>query len=273
MGLRINTNLASMGANHSLYEVGVELEGSYRRLSSGLRIATAADDAAGLGISEVMRSRSRSWGAVARALEDGVGMAQTAEGALQEVSNILGRLRELLVRGENGTFSTEDLAVMNQEFQALMGELDRISEQTRFNGISLLSGNPPGVRILADIDNGPEIPIDFIDSSSAGLGLTGAGVGTPPPPPDPIAAVDTAIGTVNVSRSELGASHNRLQSTLHSARRSHEALSSAESRIRDADYAQETAYIARNRIVQQAAGSVLSQANSQPELALKLLTP
>lgn len=274
MGLRIHTNVASMSARRSLHAATLGLEGGYRRLASGLRIAVAADDAAGLGISETMRARIRSLRMVARGIEDGIGLARTAEGALQEVSNVLGRMRELLVRGESGTLSAEDRAVMDEEVQALKQELDRVSGTTSFNGIALLDGVLPGVRIQVSVDDsGSVIPIQLIDASVAGLGLDSVGVGSAPPGFDSIAAVDTAITIVSDGRSLLGAADNRLSSCLHSTLQSREALSVAESRIRDADVADEMARLTRERIVQEAAGEVLGRANAQPELALELLVP
>lgn len=271
MGLRIHTNIASLAARRQLSAVGAAQGASFRRLSSGLRIAVAADDAAGLGISEGMRADLRSWGAAQRTLQDGVSIAQATEGALNEVSSILSRMRELQVQGATGTLQSEDRAVLDSEYQALVSELDRISSDTTFNDLSTLTGVPPRIGILPGIDPGGAIQVHFTDASSSGLGLSGTGVGLPFGPPDQLGLLDTAIGSINAARAQLGADVNRLQSALSSARQSSEALSNAESRIRDVDVAQETAIQTRNGIVQQAAVSILAQANSSPQLALQLL--
>jgi flagellin len=271
LGLRINTNVASFGAQRSLSAVTTKLAGSYQRLSSGLRIATAADDASGLGISNRMRSQIRSWGAASRNIQDGISAAQTAEGSLGEVSSILVRMRELLVQGENGTLQAEDRDSLDTEFQALKSELDRLSSDTEFNGISLLSGSPPRIGIVASIDSGSALMVNLTDSSSTGLGIAGTGVGLAFGPPDQLGLLDAAIETVNGARAELGADQNRLESALVTAQQTGESLSAAESRIRDVDMAMETAELTRNGIVQQAATSVLAQANTQPQLALSLI--
>jgi len=270
MGLRVNTNVASLTAQKNLYGVTSRLQGNFARLSSGLRIATAADDAAGLGISEKMRSQIRSYSVAARNAQDGISLAQTAEGALNEVSNMLGRMRELAMQAANGTLDTEDRTTLNTEFQALDDEVNRIAGQTEFNGISLLN-NTSGAAIQVGLDSGQTITVNTVDVQSSTLGINSLLVTTVANASTALASLDTAISSVNTARGQLGADQNRLQSSLASIMSVRENLSAAESRIRDVDVAAETADLTRNSILQQAATSVLAQANTQPQLALSVL--
>ncbi|MAE28735.1 MAG: flagellin [Planctomycetota bacterium] len=272
MGLRVNTNIASMTAQRNLSSVTSRLQGNYSRLSSGLRIATAADDAAGLAISEKMRSQIRSYSVAGRNAADGISMVQTAEGALNEVSNILSRMRELSVQASNGTMSTTDQATTDVEFQALLAEIDRVASSTEFNSIALLDGSAATVDIQVGIDAGDTISVGLVDTTTGvGLSIAGNDVLNVTNAQTSITALDAAIDTVNSARGSLGASQNRLQSVSASIMNVRENLSAAESRIRDVDVAFETADLTRNSILQQAAVSVLSQANVQPQLALSLL--
>ena len=273
MGLRVNTNIASMTAQRNLLTVTNRLAGNFGRLSSGLRIAVASDDAAGLAISERMRSQIQSHRAAARNSQDGVSLVQTAEGALNEVSNILNRMRELSVQAANGTLSTADRATVNTEVIALQSEVERIATTAEFNGVLLLDGSAATVDIQSGIHSGQVITITLNDITTATLGITQANVNmtTAANASASMAALDTAIGSVNTIRGDLGASQNRLQSAVASILNATENLSAAESRIRDVDVASETADLTRNSIMQQAATSVLAQANMQPQIALSLL--
>ena len=272
MGLRVNTNIASMTAQRNLGATTNRLQGNFARLSSGLRIATAADDAAGLAISERMRSQIRSLGSAARNAQDGVSLVQTAEGALSEVSNILNRMRELSVQAANGTLSTADRTTVNTEIVALQAEVDRIATTSTFNGINLLNAAQT-VDIQVGINAGEIIGVGLSDTQTAALGIGAGAVNTTTAAnaSASLAALDTAINSVNTIRGNLGASQNRLQSSVASIFNSKENLSAAESRIRDVDVAFETADLTRNSIMQQAATSVLQQANTQPQIALSLL--
>lgn len=271
MGLRVNTNIASITAQRHTENVTARLQGNYSRLASGLRISTAADDAAGLAISEKMRSQIRSYGVAGRNAQDGISLAQTAEGALQEVSNILGRMRELSVQSANGTLTTDDRTTIDLEFQAMVSELDRISEQTQFNGLPLLDGTSDSIPIQIGINSGERIEIETEDTQAATLGVTTIDITTQDGASAALADLDTAINSVNSSRGRLGAAQNRMTSALRSIQTARENLSSAESRIRDVDVASESADLTRNSIMQQAATSVLQQANVQPQIALSLL--
>jgi len=271
MGLRVNTNIASLTAQRNLSSVSSRLTGNFSKLSSGLRVANAADDAAGLGISERMRSQIRSLGAAGRNAQDGISLVQTAEGALNEGSNILSRMRELAVQASNGTLSTDDRNTIDSEVQALVSELGRISDSTTFNGVNLLDGSSTTASIQVGINSGETIDVTLQDTSTSTLGVNSLDVTTASNASSALADIDDAIDTLNTARGDLGAVQNRLTSAYTSIQNSRENLSAAESRIRDVDVAYETADLTRNSILQQAAVSVLSQANVQPQLALRLL--
>ena len=274
MGLRINTNVASLVAQRGLGTVTERLAGNYRRLSTGLRIASAADDAAGLAISERLRAQVRSLQQASRNAADGISLVQTAEGALSETSNILLRLRELAIQAANGSISGQDRQTLDEEFQALVDEIDRIGRGTEFNGIRLLDGSASSIafQVGAGTTSG-------IDSLAAGLapalattlGLDVLGVTNSLAATSALDAIDTAIDSISGLRGKFGAMQNRLASTIRFLGIQAENLTAAESRIRDVDVARETADLARNQILQQAAIAMLAQANSQPQLALQLL--
>jgi flagellin len=271
MGLRVNTNVAALTSQRNLGAVTGRLQGNFARLSSGMRIATAADDAAGLGISERMRAQVRSFTVASRNAQDGVSLVQTAEGAHQEVSNNLTRMRELAVQASNGTLTTADRATLDTEFQALVTEIDRVSSQTTFNGVNLLDGTTTALNVQVGTDAGETIGLSLADTTSTGLSIGGADVTTAANAASALSTIDSAIDSVTTARGTLGASQNRLTSAISSILNTRENLSAAESRIRDVDVAIETADLTRNSILQQAAVSVLSQANVQPQLALSLL--
>lgn len=273
MGLRVNTNIASLNAQRSLAHTTTKLFDNYRRLSTGLRISTAADDAAGLAISERFRAQIRSTQQAERNALDGISMVQTGEGALNEVSNILIRLRELSIQAANGTVSATDRGTLDQEFQDLINEIDRIASSTSFNGVNLLDGS--GSQITFQVGIGTTVGIDTIQLTTANalsttLGLSSLSL-TSTDMSVVLDAVDQAVDTVSAIRGAFGAAQNRLNSTVANLRIQAENQQAAESRVRDVDVAAETANLTRNSILQQAAISVLSQANVQPQAALTLL--
>ena len=247
------------------------------RLSSGLRIARAADDAAGLAISERLRAQVRSLDQAGRNAQDGVSLVQTAEGATSEVTSNLTRLRELAVQASNGTLNTGDRAALNEEFQALTTEIERVANQTTFNGINILDGSQSssGIDIQVGTESGEVINVGVNDLNISALGLVSGSVSfdvtTVSLASAAIDTIDAAIDTVTSFRGDLGAIQNRLESAVRSISSTSENLSAAESRIRDLDIAKETANLTKNSILQQAAVSVLAQANTQPQLALSLL--
>ncbi len=273
MGLRVNTNVASINAQRNLEAVTGRLSTNYRRLSTGLRITTAADDAAGLAISERLRSQVRSLTQSKRNANDGISLVQTAEGALNESSSILIRMRELAIQASNGTVSTKDKVTLNEEFTQLRNEIDRIAKSTEFNSVKLLDGTSTessfqvGFGTTAGIDT---VGVSLTSALASELGLnslaiTGTGAAAA------ISAIDTAIDKVSAQRGSFGAVQNRLASTINNLGVQIENLSSAESRIRDVDVADETSQLTRNSILQQAATSILAQANVAPQSALSLL--
>jgi flagellin len=270
MGLRVNTNIYSLSAQTNLSEVSTRLGGNFARLSSGLRIASAADDAAGLGISERMRAQVRSLNQAGRNANDGISLVQTAEGTINELNGNLVRMRELAIQAANGTLNTGDRAVIDSEFQALIAEIDRVANQATFNGISLFDGSTTTLSFQVGTESGETIDVTLEDLSAATLGLT-IDVTTATNAQATLDVIDDAVDTVSNLRGNLGAAQNRLGSTVRSIANAAENLTGAESRIRDVDVAAETADLTRNSILQQAAVSVLAQANTQPQIALALL--
>tara|TARA_R110002072_G_scaffold174303_4_gene329474 strand:+ start:88514 stop:89341 length:828 start_codon:yes stop_codon:yes gene_type:complete len=274
MGLRVNTNVASINAQRNLSTVSERLGGNFRRLSTGLRISTAADDAAGLAISERLRSQVRSLEQGKRNANDGISLVQTAEGALNEVSSILVRLRELSIQSSNGSVSDQDKATLDEEFQSLVSEVNRIGRSTEFNGVKLLDGSSSSVTF--QVGFGTTQGIDTLSVSlsaalSTSLSLNSLDIGSSGSTTTAITNIDSAINSISSLRGSLGAVQNRLGSTINNLAIQTENLSAAESRIRDVDVAYETAQLTRNNILQQAAISVLSQANQAPQSALQLL--
>jgi len=274
MGLRVNTNSASINAQRNLASVTDRLAGNFRRLSTGLRISTAADDAAGLAISERLRSQIRSLDQAKRNANDGISMAQTAEGALNEVSSILTRLRELAIQSSNGSVSNQDKETLDQEFQSLVSEINRIGSSTEFSGIKLLDGSTSSVSFQVGFGTtaGTDtISVSLSPSLATSLSLNSLDIGSGGATTTAITNIDAAINTVSGLRGTLGAVQNRLGSTINNLSITVENLSAAESRIRDVDVAYETAQLTRNQILQQASIAVLGQANSLPQSALQLL--
>ena len=274
MGLRVNTNVASINAQRNLASVTDRLGASFRRLSTGLRISTASDDAAGLAISERLRGQIRSLEQGKRNANDGISYVQTAEGALNEVSSILVRLRELAVQAANGSVSNADKDTLQEEFSALVNEVDRIGRSTEFNGTKLLDGSSStvsfqvGLGITAGIDT---ISLSMSPALSTTLSLNSLDIGSGGSTSTAITNIDAAINQVSSLRGSLGAVQNRLNSTIANLAVTVENLSAAESRIRDVDVAYETAQLTRNSILQQASIAVLAQSNALPQSALSLL--
>ncbi len=274
MGLTINTNVASLNAQRNLGVSQNNLGKSMQRLSSGLRINSAKDDAAGLAISDRMTSQIRGLNQAVRNANDGISMAQTAEGALQETTNILQRMRELAVQSANDTNTADDRNSLNAEVTQLKAELDRIALNTKFNGKTLLSGafatGANGV-FQVGADAGQTITMSIAGATATQLAVNNTTVSTRAKASTAIAAVDTAIKSVDTIRGNLGAIQNRFESTISNLQNVAENLAAARSRILDADIAQETSAMIRNNILQQAGVSILAQANQSPQLALSLL--
>lgn len=277
MGLRINTNVASLNSQRNLRLNRMNLDKSLERLSSGYRINRAGDDAAGLAISENLRAQIRGLQQAERNAQDGVSLVQVAEGGLQEVSNIMIRLRELAVQAASDTVGPTERKFLSVEFDALLNEVDRIANATEYNRIPLLNGTAAVFDIQVGTRNNPNIDrLTFFDTSSAdvnvvALGLNLASIADKTNAQNSLAAIDTAIVSVSSIRADFGAMQNRLQSVINNLAISVENMSAANSRIRDTDVASETSELTKNNILMQAGTAVLSQANASVQSALTLL--
>lgn len=279
MGFRINTNLDSIIGVNNLTRTNARLSGNFGRLSSGLRINKAADDAAGLAVSENLRTQIRGLNQAIRNTNDGVSIIQTTEGALNQIQNNLSRLRELAVQSSSGTLGDNDRAYLNTESSALLNEIDRLANVTSFNGRVLLNGaasagtGTVAIDVQVGIQNttNDRLTITVSSARTQALGLNTVNLASSTAAQNSLQSIDAAIGRVSDIRSQLGATQNRLGSTLANLQTGIENLSSAESQIRDVDFASETAELSRNQILQQAGVSVLSQANSGSQAVLSLL--
>jgi len=276
MGLRINTNVASLNAQRNLMGTKAGLDKSLEKLSSGYRINRAGDDAAGLAISENLRAQIRGLKQASRNAQDGVSLVQVAEGGLNEISSIMIRLRELAVQAASDTIGPVERQFLNVEYDQLVSETDRIAEGTEFNGTKLLSGTGSVLDFQVGTRNDPNIDrLSFdaskADANSAALGINLTSVADKASAQNSLAAIDAAIVSVSAMRADFGAIQNRLQSTIGNIAISTENLSAANSRIRDVDIAEETAEMTKNNILLQAGTSVLAQANQTSNTALSLL--
>ncbi|MFL5813876.1 MAG: flagellin [Bdellovibrionia bacterium] len=277
MGLRINTNVPSLVAQRNLRGTRVNLDRTFERLSSGSRINHAGDDAAGLAISENMRAQLRGLSQAERNAQDGVSLVQVAEGGISEISNILIRLRELGVQAASDTVGPQERGFMNVEFQQLLEEVDRISNATNFNNVPLLNGTAGTFEVQVGTGNNPNIDrIKLFANGSAdvnvtSLGLNLANVQDKLSAQNSLAAIDKALDHVTATRAEFGALQNRLQSVISNIAISKENLAAANSRIRDADMAEETAELTKSQVLMQSGVSVLTQANQTVKTALGLL--
>lgn len=276
MGLRINTNVTSLSAQRTLGVNNADQAKSLNKLSSGTRIVRSADDAAGLAISEKLRAQVRGTNQAERNANDGISMIQVAEGGLNEVSNILVRLRELAVQSASDTVGDRERAFTDLEYQNLKQEIDRISQVTEFNGKKLLNGAGEQYDFQIGINNDAfqdriSFNTEMLNSTLGSLGVDGVAVSSKEGAQESLAMLDEAIQKVSGQRAELGAKQNRLTSTIQNLQISSENLSAANSRIRDTDYAAETAQNARLNILNAAGTSVLAQSNAQGSNALKLI--
>lgn len=275
MGFRINTNVPSIAAQRSIGKTNQAQESSLAKLSSGQRITKSADDAAGMAISEKLKAEIRSVRQADRNANDGISMVQVAEGGLNETQNILTRLRELAIQSASDTVGDTERAFTNMEYQNLVQEMDRISKVTEFNGQKLLDGTGEkyDFQIGTKGDENSQISYDAgqVNASISALDIEGLDVASKDSAQSSLATVDAAIEKVSGQRAFLGALQNRLVSTSNNLQVSQENLSAANSRIRDVDYAEETAKQATNSILQAAGTSVLAQANMNGQNALKLI--
>lgn len=278
MGLRIATNVTSLTAQRHLRETRSLLDRSLERLSSGYRINKAGDDAAGLAISEKLRAKTRGLVQAQRNASDGISLIQVAEGGLNEVQNILVRLRELGVQAASDTIGPEERRYLDDEYQSLKEEIDRISNSTEFNGTVLLDGTGGSLDFQVNTGGDNLLGVDRIsfdafrlDCNTDKLGLEELTVRDKLSSQRSLAVIDQAIEGVSSLRGELGAIENRLSSTIRNLSISIENMSAARSRIKDVDIADETAELSKHSVLMQAGTSVLAQANSVPKMALQLL--
>ncbi len=276
MGLRISTNVAALNAQKNLYMTNLNGNKSMARLASGFRINQAADDAAGLAISENLKGQIRGLRQANRNANDGISLVQIAEGSLNEVSNMLIRLRELGVQAASDTIGDTERQFLDVEYQQLKSEIQRVTESTQYNGYDLLNGTGGILDIQVGVNNDPfKDRISFnagaANSTLEALGVVAESLATKESAQQSLSVVDTAMLRVNSIRANFGAMQNRLQSTSNNLLIYDENMSAANSRIRDTDVATETSEMIRNNILMQAGVSVLGQANQQAQLALKLL--
>lgn len=277
MGLRINTNIPSLMAQRQLRSTRGSLDKTLERLSSGSRINTAGDDAAGLAISENLRAQGRGLGQAQRNAQDGISMIQVAESAMGEISNILIRLRELGVQAASDTIGPTERKFVDVEYQQLLEEIDRIANSTEYNGVPLLNGQAQTFEIQVGTRNNPIIDrVQIFGNSPADVNVVALGINLSSvidkvSAQNSLAALDKALATVTSTRAEFGAIQNRLQSVINNISVSRENLAAANSRIRDADMAEEVTELTKNQILMQSGVSVLGQANSTIRSALNLL--
>ncbi|MCW8357235.1 MULTISPECIES: flagellin [Marinomonas] len=293
MALYVNTNTSSLSAQRQLMGSAKSLDTSFQRLSSGLRINSAADDAAGLLISNRLTSQVNGLNQSVRNANDGISLSQTAEGALDETTNMLQRMRTLSIQASNGSNSDKDRAAIQQEVSQLSTEINRIASDTTFGGENLLDGTYNGIfQVGADsnqtisfnlVDGGVNNSIDYAgnggftmsglssSAATAQVDVSTASVSTVANAQSMIDVLDTMISAVDSKRAELGAIQNRFGSTISNLSNITENVSSARARVRDADFAEETAKLTSSQILQQASSSILAQANQRPQTALSLL--
>lgn len=276
MSLRINTNIQSLAAQRALGANTTAQNNSLERLSSGNRINRAGDDAAGLAISENLKASIRSLNQANRNANDGVSLIQVAEGAMSEVGNILVRMRELSIQTASDTLNDTERGFVDKEIQHLKGEINRIAQSTEFNGRKLLDGSEETLEFQVGMHNNPGLDRIQFESKSLitnleALGIGEISTGTKANAQSNLDMLDGAISKLNSNRASLGALQNRLQSTINNLTVYSENMAAANARIRDTDFAYETAELTKSNILTQSTVSVLGQANATPQAALKLI--
>lgn len=273
MALGINTNVASLSAQNQLSKSQGLNDQALERLSSGLRINSAKDDAAGLAISTRFDTQIRGLTVAQRNANDGISMVQTAEGGLDETVQNLQRIRELAVQAANGSNTDADRSLLQAEVSQRVSEITRIADDTQFNGLNVLDGTlGSGVAFQVGANAGQTITIDFNSTmNAAGLGISGISISSAGGASAALATIDGALSEVNAFRADLGAVQNRFESTINNLGTNIENLSASNSRIVDADFAAESAKLAKSNVLQQAGISVLAQANARPNQVLSLL--
>lgn len=277
MGLRINTNVPALIAQRNLRNTRAGLDTTLERLSSGSRINHAGDDAAGLAISESLRAQIRGMGQAERNAQDGISLVQVAEGAMSEISNMLIRLRELGVQAASDTVGQTERRFLDLEFQQLLEEIDRIAKSTTYNNVPLINGAAQAFEIQIGTGNNPMTDrVRLFDSNAAdvsvvSLGMNLSSLADKVSAQNSLSSIDGAISSVTAMRAEFGALQNRLQSVINNIMIGKENMSAANSRIRDADIAEEATSLTKNQILMQSGVAVLGQANTTIKSALNLL--
>ena len=275
MSLYVNTNVSALNAQRQLLSSSNGLDTAFERLSSGFRINSAADDAAGLQISDRMTSQIQGLDQAVRNANDGISLAQTAEGAMQEITTALQRIRVLAIQSQNGINTSADRLALQKEVSALKTEISRIATTSQFGGVDILTGGY-SARFLGGANAGQTISVNI--SRTGGYGFSGLtngqsdlSIASAATASAALTTIDSAISAIDAKRADLGAIQNRFQSTIRNLSNISENVSAARSRIRDTDFATETAQLTRFQIIQQASTTVLSQANQRPQAALSLL--
>jgi flagellin len=275
MGLRIYNNVEAQNAHRNLTNTNAAVGKAMERLSSGLRINRAADDAAGLAVSEIMRSNIRGMNVASRNAEDGISMVQVADATLGTAQDMLQRVRDLAVQAANGTLTDAQRLNLDKEVQQVLTEIGKVGTDTEFNGVKILAGSVATAACAVTLQIGAKasqnIAFTIGTVSTSDLGISGLAVSTQASASAAIASIDAAISTLSTSRANMGAIQNRLEQTINRLGVTSENLQAAESRIRDADMAQEMISFTKYQILQQSGTAMLSQANSAPQNVLQLL--
>jgi flagellin len=273
MGLSVYNNVEAKNAHRLLSNTGAQLNKSMERLSSGLRINRAADDAAGLAVSEGMRSQIRGMNVASRNAQDGVSMVQVADGALGNVGDMLQRVRDLAVQASNGTLTDAQRGNLDKEAQNILAEVNKVGTDTDFNGIKILSGSvaASAVTLQVGADATQSVAFTIATVSTSDLGISGIAVSSQASASAAIASIDAAINTLTTARANVGSIQNRLEQTISRLGVTTDNLSAAESRIRDADMATEMINFTKTQILQQSGTAMLAQANQAPQTILSLL--
>ena len=274
MALFVNTNVSALNAQRQLINSGKTLDTAFQRLSSGFRINSAADDAAGLQISNRLTSQIQGLDQAIRNANDGISLAQVAEGAMDEITSALQRIRVLAVQSQNGINSSADRLALQKEVSALKAEISRVATTTQFGGVKLLDGKYSST-FLVGANAGQTISVNISRTGggfgTSGLGLANLSISSLTGASAALASLDSAITIIDSKRADLGAIQNRFQSTIRNLSNIVENVSAARSRIRDTDFAKETAELTRAQILQQASTTILAQSNQRPQSALSLL--
>jgi flagellin len=269
--MRINHNIPSMNTYSNLTKANNAMSKSLEKLSSGLRINRAGDDAAGLAISEKMRGQISGLTQASRNAQDGISLIQTAEGALTETHSMLNRMRELAVQSANDSNTTADRAQIQLEVEELEKEINRIADQTQFNTRTLLSGGATGITFHIGANSSQTMSVSISSMTASGLGLSGITMSAQASAETAITNIDAAVKTVSDQRAALGAVQNRLEHTINNLTATNENITAAESRIRDVDMASEMVNYTKQNILAQASTAMLAQANQMPQSVLQLL--